>query len=143
MNLKNALNLAREAHAEQEDKGGNDYIFHPIYIALQMNTEEEKIVALLHDVLEDSDISVMRLYKLGFSERVINAVRCLTHVKGEPYFKYINKIKENTIAVKVKLADLQHNADITRIPIPTQDDYERVDKYKAAIHILSCDCGVK
>ena len=131
-----AYMIANRAHKGQVDKAGKPYILHPLYVMSKMHTEEEAIVAILHDVIEDTDCTLDDLRKAGFSENVLESLRLLTHDPKEQYMNYIMKIKDNPIARSVKIADLKHNMDLTRSPHPTQKDYERVEKYKAALQIL-------
>ena len=131
-----AMKIAYEAHQGQVDKSGIPYIFHPIHLAEQMETEEECIVALLHDVVEDTDITFEQLEK-EFSDTVIEALKLLTHDDSVPYMEYVRKIKANPIARTVKLADVWHNYDITRLHKITQKDKKRRAKYEDAIHYLS------
>ena len=132
-----ALAIARKAHAGQVDKAGVDYIQHPLYVASQVKTEQEKAVALLHDVLEDSDITVADLLAYGLSNKVVTAVQTLTKKKGQSYQDYLEKVKSNNLARVVKLADLKHNSDLSRLKTVSNTDYERVKKYKNAIRYLS------
>ena len=132
-----ALAIARKAHAGQVDKAGVDYIQHPLYVASQVKTEQEKAVALLHDVLEDSDITVADLLAYGLSNEVVTAVQTLTKKKGQSYQDYLEKVKSNNLARVVKLADLKHNSDLSRLKTVSNTDYERVKKYKNAIRYLS------
>ena len=125
-----------KAHKEQYDKGNYPYVFHPYHVAEQMNTEEEIIVALLHDVVEDTNITIEDLSKDGFNSNIIEALKLLTK-KIDNYEEYISKISTNPLAKKVKLADLKHNLDITRIPNPQERDYKRIEQYKKAIEILN------
>lgn len=134
--LKRAVKLATEAHAGQLDKGGNPYILHPLAVMEQMSTETEKIVAVLHDVVEDTAVTLEDLRQYGFSEEVVSAIEALTRTKHEPYDLYIERVQRNALAVKVKIADMIHNSDITRIKSPTEKDYQRVQKYKALIEKL-------
>ncbi len=127
--IKLAKNIAKKAHEGQVDKSGKDYIYHPLTVASCMETDEEKIVALLHDVVEDSDITINDLVQYGFSDDVIKAVDVLTKKEGQPYDKYIEELKTNIIAIKVKIADLTHNSDLTRITNPKPIDIERTKKY--------------
>ena len=131
--------IAYDAHKEQTDKNGLPYIFHPFHLAEQMDTEEEIIVALLHDVIEDSDATLDELRSYKFSEQVIGALSVLTHANDAPYSRYILAIKYsgNPIAVKVKLADLRHNSDETRLDTVDEKARERIGKYKKAIGVLS------
>ena len=107
--LNKAILIAIKAHKNPKDKGNNDYLNHPIYVALQMKTEEEKIVAILHDVIEDSNITLQDLKEQGFNNEIINAIDILTRKDNIDYFDYIKLVKTNTLARKVKLADLKHN----------------------------------
>ncbi len=132
-----ALAIARKAHAGQVDKAGVDYIQHPLYVASQVKTEQEKAVALLHDVLEDSDITAADLLAYGLSNEVVTAVQTLTKKKGQSYQDYLEKVKSNNLARVVKLADLKHNSDLSRLKTVSNTDYERVKKYKNAIRYLS------
>lgn len=132
-----ALAIAKKAHAGQVDKAGVDYIQHPLYVASQVKTEQEKAVALLHDVIEDSDVTVDDLLVSGLSNEVVTAVQILTKKKGQNYQEYLEKVKSNNLARVVKLADLKHNSDLSRLKSVTDTDYERVKKYKSAIHYLS------
>ena len=131
-----AMKIAYEAHHGQLDKSGIPYIYHPIHLAEQMNTEEEVIVALLHDVVEDTDMTFEQLEKEGFSKTVIDALKLLTHDKTVDYMDYIKRIKSNPLAKKVKCADLHHNSDESRIEKPTSKDFARKEKYHKAIKIL-------
>lgn len=133
---RKVMKIAYNAHLNQVDKAGVPYIFHPIHLAEQMETEEECIVALLHDVVEDTDITFEQLEK-EFSNTVIEALKLLTHDKKIDYFEYVKNLKSNPIAKKVKLADLKHNSDQTRLDNITNKDKKRIEKYLKAIEILS------
>ena len=133
---KKALNIAYNAHMKQIDKSGIPYIFHPFHLAESMDTEDECIVAILHDVVEDTDITFKQLEN-EFSSNVIEALKLLTHDKKIDYMEYIKALKNNPIAKKVKLADLKHNSDKTRLENLTSQDFERIEKYKHAIEILN------
>ena len=131
---KEAMNIAYKAHHKQKDKGGFPYINHPLHIAEQMDDEYSTCVALLHDVVEDSNITCTDLSKI-FPYDVINAVNLLTRRNGELYADYIGRIKKNPIATKVKLADLAHNMDRTRC-IDKPLNVELIEKYLMAYTIL-------
>ena len=133
---KVALRLCFEAHRDQEDKSGMPYVFHPFHLAEQMTDEDTTVVALLHDVIEDTDYTTDDLRRLGFSERVVDAVALMTHEEGVPYMDYVAKIKENPIARAVKLADLKHNSDMSRLDEITPYALKRAEKYAAAIRLL-------
>ena len=132
-----ALSIATEAHRGQFDKAGVDYIEHPIYVASQVDTEEEKAVALLHDVIEDSPVSAEELLQAGLPETVVTAVQVLTKKKEQDYQTYLETVKKNPLARVVKLADLKHNSDLSRLSSITEKDRERLKKYKKAIDFLS------
>jgi len=133
---KLAMKIAYDAHKDQFDKCGMPYIFHPIHLAEQMQTEDTIIVALLHDVVEDTAITFDDLSSKGFSDNVITALRLLTHDKSVDYFEYVSLIKGNPIASAVKLADLKHNSDLSRLETITEKDGARKEKYEKAIQIL-------
>jgi len=133
---KKAIRIAFDAHKEHTDKTGLPYIFHPFHLAEQMETEDEVIVALLHDVVEDSNITLEDLRARGFSENVMEAVSLLTHDNGVEYMDYIEKIKSNPLAVKVKLADLRHNSDVTRLDEIDDKASARIEKYNVAMSAL-------
>ncbi len=131
-----ALEIAQKAHEGQVDKAGRPYIEHPIHVAESMETEEEVCVALLHDVIEDTNLTLADIEKEGFPDEVIKALELLTHDDDVPYLDYVRAIAYNPIAKKVKLADLRHNSDLTRLPSITKRDEWRVEKYQQAIGIL-------
>lgn len=131
-----ALEIAKAAHDGQTDKAGRPYVEHPIHLAEMMATEEETCTALLHDVVEDSDWTIDDLASAGFSETILSAVSTLTHDDGSPYFDYIERVRENPLAAKVKVADLQHNSDLGRIESPTEKDHQRLAKYAKALRML-------
>ena len=114
---KKALKLCFDAHKEQLDKSGLPYVFHPFHLAEQMETEDTTVVALLHDVVEDSHYTIEDLTRLGFDKTITDALILLTHDDGTDYMDYVRAIKENPIAKAVKLADLAHNSDLTRMDI--------------------------
>ena len=133
---KKAMKISFEAHKNQVDKNGMPYIYHPIHLAEQMNDENAICVALLHDVVEDSKITFENLEAEGFSEEIINAIKLMTHEDSVPYMDYVMKIKNNTIATKVKLADLRHNSDLTRLDVVDEKARNRAEKYRQAIELL-------
>lgn len=136
-NTKKAMKLAYEKHNGQFDRSGLPYIFHPFHLAKQMDDENSVIVALLHDVVEDTDTTFDDLAGMGFSDRVIDALKLLTHQKSDDYFEYVRKISVNPIATKVKIADLKHNSDLTRLNKVTEKDLARVEKYKKCLDYLT------
>ncbi len=119
------------------DKTGLPYIFHPFHLAEQMETEETVCAALLHDVVEDTDMTFEKLAEHGFGEEIISALRLLTHDDNVPYMDYVREIKKNPIAKAVKLADLRHNSDMTRLDIIDEYALRRAEKYKQAMEMLS------
>lgn len=125
-----ALKIATDAHRGQFDKAGAPYINHPIAVANLVKNDDARIVALLHDVLEDTNITVNNLIHYGFNKTIIDAIVILTRKIDEDYEQYLERVKSNSIALEVKIADLTHNSDTTRIPSPTEEDYECVKKYK-------------
>ena len=127
--LERAIEIAVTAHKDQVDKASKPYILHPLRLMFKMQTENEMIAAVLHDVVEDMDWTIEKLVVEGFDEEVITAVNLLTHDKKVPYKKYIEAIKANKIALKVKLADLEDNMDIKRIAHPKFRDYARLAEY--------------
>lgn len=132
---RKAMNIAYSAHKDQFDKAGVSYIFHPIHLAEQMNTETECIVALLHDVVEDTDITIEQLEK-EFPTDIVEIIKLLTHDKNIEYMEYIKKIKANPTAKKVKIIDIKHNSDETRLKNITEKDILRRKKYKEALEFL-------
>jgi len=137
LHLCRAIELAKQHHKGQTDKAGKPYINHPLRVMNQMKSEDEKIVAVLHDIVEDTDISLNDLRNEGFSEEVVSAVECLTKQDGENYDSYIERISFNPLAVKIKLADLEDNKDLTRLPEVTDKDLERLEKYDKALEKLT------
>ena len=125
---KIALKLCFDAHKEQSDKSGLPYVFHPFHLAEQMTDESTTIVALLHDLIEDTDHTLDELRELGFSEEVCAAIALMTHDDAIAYMDYVAAIKRNPIARAVKLADLRHNSDLTRLDAPTPRDLARAEK---------------
>ena len=124
--------IAKLAHKGQKDKAGIDYFTHPEAVAAMLETPEEKVVGYLHDTVEDTDVTVEEI-RTVFGDEIADAVALMTHADGVPYMDYVKEIGKNPLARKVKLADLTHNMDISRIPNPTQRDYDRIEKkYKPA-----------
>lgn len=140
--IRKALEIAIKAHKGVVDKGGADYIFHPITVALKCKTDDEKVVALLHDVVEDTPMTFNDLRKEGFPEYIIEALNAITRRKpqeqnGDGRWEYIKRCKANPIARVVKIADLEHNSDLSRIPNPTEKFKKRViEEYPAEIEFL-------
>ncbi len=133
---KKALKLSFAAHKDQLDKSGMPYVYHPFHVAEQMETEETVAVALLHDVIEDTDYTLEDLKAMGFPDSVTEALAPMTHDDSVPYLDYVAKLKNNPIAKAVKLADLMHNSDLSRLDVVDDKALERVEKYKKAIELL-------
>ena len=137
MNLERAIEIAVEAHSGVKDKGGAPYILHPLAVMHSLETENEKIVGVLHDVVEDSDWTFDKLAEEGFSSEIVDAVRSVTKSSEDSdYSDFIRRVKRNPIGKKVKIADLKHNMDVTRIPDLSKDDLDRLIKYQAALKSL-------
>ena len=134
--LERAIAIAAEAHAGQHDKSGAPYILHPLRVMLGMQTEEERIVAVLHDVVEDCDWSLDGLRAEGFSSAVLRAIDSVTKRKGEDYEAFVARAAADPIGRRVKLADLKDNSDPARIANPTDRDRARQEKYQRAIRFL-------
>ena len=132
---RKAMKIAYEAHKGQLDRSGVPYIYHPIHLAEQMSTEETCIVALLHDVVEDTEITFADLEK-DFPKPIIDALKLLTHDESVDYMDYVRGIKQNPIAIQVKIADLKHNSDETRLDAISEKDRQRKEKYTKALQIL-------
>ena len=133
---KKALRLCFDVHKEQVDKSGLPYVFHPFHLAEQMDTEETTVVALLHDVVEDSELTLDDLRQMGFGDAVIAALALLTHDPAVQYMDYVRAIKDNPIARAVKLADLRHNSDLTRLDTLDEKALARREKYLQAMTLL-------
>ena len=137
MNLERAIEIAQEAHKGVKDKGGHDYINHPIRVMHAMSNDQEKIVAILHDVVEDSDWTFDRLKEEGFEDSVIESLRCVTkYSEEEDYQEFIKRAATNKIATKVKMADIEDNLDLSRLGTLTEKDLTRIEKYKKALKYL-------
>ena len=137
MNLERAIEIAQEAHKGVKDKGGHDYINHPIRVMHAMSNDQEKIVAILHDVVEDSDWTFERLKEEGFEDSVIESLRCVTkYSEEEDYQEFIKRAATNKIATKVKMADIEDNLDLSRLGTLTDKDLTRIEKYKKALKYL-------
>ena len=128
-NLERAIEIAVSAHRGDVDKAGDPYILHPLSLMLQFDDLDEMIVAVLHDTVEDSSLTLGELKKEGFSDAVIAAVDALTKRDGETYEEFISRLSPNPLARQVKLADLEHNMDVRRLESLTSNDLERIAKY--------------
>ncbi|MDR1605900.1 MAG: GTP pyrophosphokinase [Streptococcaceae bacterium] len=134
--LRRAYLLAQAAHSGQVDKANVAYIEHPKRVASFVKTDEEKATAFLHDTLEDTEVIMADLQAIGMPSSVMTAVQLLTHDKNQPYFDYLAEVKQDQLARTVKLADLKHNSDVSRLHNLTDSDNERLAKYKKAIAFL-------
>ena len=135
--LERAIEIAARTHAGQVDKGGAPYILHPLRVMLRVAPGAQQIVAVLHDVVEDSDVTFEDLEREGFAAEVISGLRAVTKVEGESYEDFVARAARDPVGKAVKLADLMENSDLSRIAQPSQKDLERVAKYRRAIAYLS------
>lgn len=134
---KLALKICYEAHAGQVDKSGLPYVFHPFHLAEQMETEHEVCAALLHDVMEDTETTAKDLVAAGIPSAYVDTCALLRHSSDIPYLEYVAALKDNPVARRVKIADLKHNCDLSRLDgEPTEKDLERVAKYRKALALL-------
>jgi (p)ppGpp synthase/HD superfamily hydrolase len=139
--LQRAIEIAVQAHAGQVDKGGNLYVLHPLHVMLRMATDEERIVAVLHDVIEDTSWTLPKLAAEGFPPAILAALHNLTRNSAEDYETFILRSASNPLSAIVKLADLEDNSDLSRIKSPTTLDYERKAKYQRAIEQIRSSWG--
>ena len=135
-NTKKALKLCFEAHKNQTDKSGLPYVFHPFHLAEQMDDEISTVCALLHDVVEDTETTFSDLLNMGFPQEVIDVLTLLTREQDVPYMDYVRKISTNPTTKKVKIADLMHNSDTTRLDNIDEWAVKRNLKYRDALTIL-------
>ena len=140
--LERAIEIAVKAHAGQVDKAGQPYVLHPLRMMLAVTTPEARLAAVLHDVVEDTAVTLDELRAEGFPASVLEAVDALTKRENEDYEAFIRRVAPNPIAREVKLADLRDNSDLSRIAEPTERDFARVEKYRRAIGYLEAlRCG--
>jgi len=135
--LESAISIAVLAHKGQLDKAGAPYILHPLRVMLRLNSFEERVVGVFHDVLEDTGISMESLRASGFSEMILSALHSVTKLPDETYDEFILRAASNPICRSVKLADLADNCDLSRIPKPTTRDFKRLEKYRHAIETIN------
>jgi len=135
--IEDAIALAAHAHKGQKDKAGQPYIFHPLRLMLAVNGEPERMTALFHDIVEDTDVTLADLESEGYPPAVVEAVALLTHAPEDEYMSYVQRIAANPLARAVKLADLNDNMNLARIAEPTEKDYARIEKYRKALELLS------
>lgn len=134
--LEKAIAIAVEAHRGQTDKMGAPYILHPLSVMWRVDGETEKIVAVLHDVVEDTPWTFEDLKREGFPDEVLQALECVTKREGESYDDFVKRSASNAVARRVKLADLEDNMDVRRLKVGTQKDFERIAKYVSAWRYL-------
>ncbi|WP_260962747.1 GTP pyrophosphokinase [Pseudomonas citri] len=134
--LDAAIALAARVHAGQVDKAGKPYILHPLRLMMAFDGLEEQLVSLLHDVVEDGDVTLDELRALGIPETAVTAIDCLSKRPGEAYEQFIARIRPNPLATKVKIADIRDNLDLTRLPVVRDKDLERAAKYHRALLYL-------
>lgn len=134
--LEKAIHIAVNAHYEQTDKAGKPYIFHPLRVMDRCANIDEKIIAILHDTIEDTDVTPDRLISDDFPPYIIEAIQSLTKNKNEPYEEFIQRVALNPLATKVKIADIQDNLDLSRLDRITDSDFARVEKYVKSLAFL-------
>lgn len=137
--LEKSIIIATKAHSGQFDKGGSPYILHPLRVMLSLDSDEDRIVGILHDVLEDTSLTLQDLENNGFLGQIeiLDALVSITRKSNESYKNFILRVKLNPIALRVKLADLRDNMNISRINNPTEKDFARIEKYKKAYKLLT------
>jgi len=137
--LEDAIALATKAHAGQKDKADADYISHPLRVMESVESEDAKIVAVLHDAIEDTDVTPEMLRDLGYSDEIIAAIEGVTKRPEEEnnYESFILRATKNPLSRAVKIADLKDNMDLSRIARPTEKDFKRLEKYRRALQVLS------
>lgn len=134
--LERAIEIAAAAHAGQVDKAGQPYILHPLRVMLQLEGASERIAAVLHDVVEDTAVTLEQLVAEGFSAEVVAAVQALTKRPGESRLDAASRAAQDSIACAVKLADNADNMDLSRLPHPTERDFARLREYEAVRALL-------
>ncbi|MDG0810619.1 HD domain-containing protein [Cohnella rhizosphaerae] len=135
--LNDAIILAADKHRGQVDKGGSPYILHPLRVMQKAKRDEERIVAVLHDVVEDTDVTLDELRVMGFDERIVTAIDHLTRRGGETYNDFILRVKQNELATRVKLLDIEDNSDLSRLQEVTEQDENRLRRYQKAVELLA------
>tara|TARA_R110002110_G_scaffold415594_1_gene651269 strand:- start:2061 stop:2477 length:417 start_codon:yes stop_codon:yes gene_type:complete len=136
MNLERAIEIAVTAHKGQTDKAGEPYVLHPLRMMMSLTTAEERIVGVLHDVVEDTDWTFERLRSESFSETIMEALQSVTEVQGVDYGDFILRARANLVGRRVKIADVTDNMDLRRISEPTDRDFKRLKKYRKALAVL-------
>lgn len=136
--LEKCIEFAKKAHKGQKDKGGNDYILHPLRLMEAVERTDEKITAILHDILEDTCYTAEDLWRLlNLPDEIIDALKLLTRRRGDNYMDYIKKLSRNPLAVAVKAADLRDNMNLERLSKVTKQDLKRCEKYREALIFLT------
>ena len=136
MTLEQAISIASLAHEGQLDKGGEPYILHPLRVMMKFKDEKQRIVAVLHDVVKDTKVTIQDLLGQGLDSELTDVILTLTRNEDENYDEYINRICYDELAMRIKLADLNDNMDMSRIDILTEKDYQRLAKYRVVRKIL-------
>ncbi|RPJ52617.1 MAG: HD domain-containing protein [Acidobacteria bacterium] len=139
--LEKAIFIAVQAHAGAKDKAGEPYILHPLRMMMKMRTEAQRVVAVLHDVVEDSDWTVDGLRREGFSEEILTAVDHLTRRPGEDYEAFVRRAVQDPLALPVKIADLEDNLEQSRLKEPTDEDQARMARYQKALAYAKSQLG--
>ena len=139
--IETSLQIALRAYAGKTDKAGREYILHPLRVMAKMNTDLERSAALLHDVLEDSDLTAGELLAEGIPAEVVEAIQYLSKNEGEDYQNFVARAKRNKIAAKVKLADIEDNIDVLRLSSLNESDFARIKKYHTAWRLLQEESG--
>lgn len=134
--LSQAIILATVSHDGQVDKGGHPYILHPLRLMAQCQTDDKRIVAVLHDIVEDTPVTLDDLRSGGYPEHIVEAIDALTRREGEFYMDFIVRTHKNNLAKKVKMLDIVDNMDLSRIPNPTEADHSRMERYNKALRVL-------
>lgn len=137
--IEKALRIALKTHEGQKDKAGKPYIFHPLKLMMAFRKEDEQICAILHDVIEDGDLTLKDIAGQGFQSHIVEALDAITKRREEKYGEYILRVKKNTLATKIKMADLRHNLDMSRIPEIKEKDLRRAEKYSKALSLLTAE----
>jgi (p)ppGpp synthase/HD superfamily hydrolase len=135
--LDKAIAIAIKVHAGQIDKAGQPYILHPLRVMFKFQSEDEMIVAVMHDVVEDGEVTFYDLNTEGFSKKIVEAIECLTKRENEDYESFIMRASKNSTAKKIKIEDIRDNLDLTRLHKITEKDLQRIEKYHRALEILT------
>lgn len=142
MTLERAIDIAVQAHRGQTRRNGEPYVLHPLRVMTACRTDKARIVAVLHDVVEDSDVTVGDLREAGFDEDILHALDLVTHERSVDYDQYVERIAHDPLAREVKIADLEDNLDLTQLPNVSERDLARTARYHAARRRLLKAAGV-